>query len=271
MAKKLKRWQRHEEIQRVLERYRRFDFDYIPFGTYWTMPDGSYRYQDKGLNKVAAFFVRLFMATLGVLLIKVWYGARVKGKENLKAVKGMGAFCATNHFSYMDILLTRYATGYFRSFVTVAPYNNKKGVGGWFMRRAGILPLSSSFSATRNLWKETGRLLEEKKLISFYAEKAMWCGYQKPRPMKDGVFFYAVKFNAPVLPVFCTFRKSKNGRLKGTTVHILPAIFPDDTLEKNARQADMLARAQAEWQACYEQFYGIPLEYEPSARGADQT
>ncbi len=262
MKEKLTAWQRHERIQRVLEQYRRFDYDYIPFGKKRKIPDGTHRYRPNRFNRVCAFFVRLFTATAGVALVKLLFGAKVVGKKNLKAVKGVGAFCVTNHFSNLDILPIRLGTGFFRSYVTVAPWNNKTGVLGWLMRRAGTLPLSPNLAATRNLWKETERLIQEKKLVCYYAEQAMWVGYEKPRPMKEGAFYLAVKHSAPVLPVFVTWQKGKKCRFKKMRVHILPVVYPDESLKKTERAGAMLKIAQREWQECYEKTYGAPLVYE---------
>ncbi len=262
MKKKYTAAEKHARIQQILERYRRFDYDYIPFGKKRKTPDGTHKYRANLFQRICAFFVRLFTATAGVLLIKIWFGCRVVGKKNLKAVKGMGAFCVTNHFSNLDILPIRYGTGYFRSYVTVAPWNNKTGVLGWLMRRAGILPLSPNLAATRNLWKEMGRLLDEKKLICFYAEQAMWIAYQKPRPMKEGAFFFAVKYNVPVVPVFVTWKRTKRGFMRKMCVHVLPAIFPDGELGKTERAKKMQEQAELAWKECYEQTYGIPLVYE---------
>ncbi len=262
MGKRITRAARHERIQRVLEANGRFDCDYIPFGKRWVTPDGSYRYRLHFIQRVGAFFVRLLMATVGVLLIKLRYGVKVEGKEHLRAVKDMGAIAVCNHFSCLDILLHRYATGYFRSYVTVAPQNNKRGLGGALMRRAGTLPFSNHLAAMRNFWRESERLLKRGKMLCFYAEQAMWVGYQKPRPMKEGAFYFAVKYNVPVVPVFCTFQKSKRGAIKRVCVRLSPAVFPNEKRGKGARISEMRMCAQAAWGGCYEEAYGAPPVYE---------
>jgi 1-acyl-sn-glycerol-3-phosphate acyltransferase len=89
----------------------------------------------------------------------------------------------------------------------------------------------------------------------------MWINYQKPRPMKEGAFSFATKYSVPVVPIFCTFQKDRHGHMKKLRINILPPIYPDETLKKNERTAAMLEAAQAEWQACYEKAYGIPLTY----------
>lgn len=262
MRQKRGRLEKREKIQETLEAYRRFDYDYLSFGTHWRIPDGSFDYSGSK-RKVGSFLIRLITAVVGPVLIKAAYGAKVVGKRNLRALGKRGAVCVTNHFAYLDTLFVRQAVGYYRSYHTVAPWNNKTGVGGWFLHRGGILPFSPNLAATRNLNREIERLLKEGKIVNFYAEQAMWVNYQKPRPMKDGAFRYAVQNDVPVLPVFCTFRKNKRGHMKKLRINILPPVYADESLPKKERAAKLRRDAEAEWKACYESAYGIAAEYLP--------
>ncbi len=255
--------EKREKIQETLERYRRFDYDYIPFGTGWSVPDANYNYRGSLGRRVYSVFVRTLSLTVGNAAIRLVYGAKVRGKENLKAIKKQGAICVCNHFAYLDTLFVRAAVGQYRPYFTVAPWNNKKGFGGGFLRAGGILPLSPNLSATRNLNREIERLLGRGKIVTFYAEQAMWVNYQKPRPMKEGAFYYAIKYDVPVLPVFCTFQKSKRGHIGKLRINILPPIYPDKSLPRKQATAQLKEQSEAEWKECYEKNYGIPLEYLP--------
>lgn len=258
--------EKRDGIQSVLESYRRFDYEYIPTGTNWTVPDAKYRYRRKFPDTIITGFWRTMMQLVAPLAIKLLYGAKVTGKENLKALKGKGALCVCNHFSFLDTLFVRAAVGHYRSFHTMTQCNNKKGLGGHIIRHGGMLPFSENFTAMKNLVAEMDRLLKKGKIINFYAERAMWVNYRKPRPMKEGVFTYAVKFNVPVLPIFCTFEKNAKGHIKKLRINILPPVYPDETLGRKERAAAMCAAAQDEWKQCYERAYGIPLEYLPDKR-----
>lgn len=266
MRKKRTKAEKIESIQATLEGYRRFDFDYIPFGDHWKAPDKSYQYRRRGVNRLLMAFWRTMIFLFGWILIGVCYGARVKGRKNLKAVKGMGAISVTNHFSYLDTICVRRAVGHFRSYHTMGPRNNKTGFGGWVMRNGGMLPFSADLEATRNLNAEIGRLLGAGKIVNFYAEQALWTNYQKPRPMKDGAFHYAVKHDVPVIPVFCTFRKNRRGHMKGMRINVLPVVFADKSLPRRERLLDIKARAEAEWRECYEKTYHKLLAYLPDRR-----
>ena len=252
---------KREGIQQTLERYKRFDYDYIPFGHNWSIPDGEYQYEQNAFHRAVTGLVCGILSVTGPVYIRIGYGARVVGKEHLKPLKGKGAISVCNHFSYLDTLFIRQATGHFRTYHTIAPWNNKTGIGGAFLRHGKLLPLSPNLSATRNLWRRMDKLFKEGKIVNFYAEQAMWIAYQKPRPMKEGAFFYAVKFDVPVLPVFCTFRKTKRGMIRKLRIHICPAVYPDRALPREERIAKMKKEAEAAWKEVYERAYGIPLQY----------
>ena len=203
------------------------------------------------------------MQTCASFAVKVGFcGVKVVGKENLRALKKQGAICVCNHFNYLDTVFVREAVGHYRSYHTMGPWNNKRGIGGHIIRQGGMLPFSADRGAMRALTEEMDRLLKEGKIINFYAEQAMWKNYQKPRPMKDGAFHYAVKFSVPVLPIFCTFQKRKNGTIYRVRINIMQAIYPNANLPRPARGAKMKEEAQRAWKDCYEKTYGIPLVYE---------
>lgn len=254
--------EKHALIQRELELRGKFDYEYIPSGDNWIMPDEHFPYRKKFPETLINGFWRVFLQLFSPVLLKVAYGVKVSGRKNLKAVKGKGALCVCNHIHFLDTLFVRHAVGYFRSFHTMTERNNKGGFGGHVIRHGGMLPFSVNYTATKNLIREMQRLLDKGKIINFYAEKAMWIDYPKPRPMKEGVFTYAVKFDVPVIPLFCTFKKNKRGHMKKLRIHILPAIFPDENLPKRERAIAMHSAAEKAWKDCYESTYGIPLEYE---------
>ncbi|MGN0822451.1 MAG: 1-acyl-sn-glycerol-3-phosphate acyltransferase, partial [Candidatus Gallimonas sp.] len=142
--------EKREKIQETLERYGRFDYDYIPFGRNWTIPDANYRYRQNVFHRALSAAIRCILVVATPLLLKIAYGARVTGRKNLKEIKRSGAICVTNHVSYLDTLFVRQAVGQFRSYHTMAPWNNKTGFLGWLIHHAGMLPFSSDLTATRN-------------------------------------------------------------------------------------------------------------------------
>ncbi len=254
MKKKRSKQEKIERIQKVFEERGQLNRETIPYGKNWTMPDKNYKYNQPWYERCETFFWRSIMASLGPCLT-LFFGARVKGKENLKLLKKQGAISICNHFHYVDTIFVRRAIGDFRSFHTMGYWNNKKGIGGHIIRHGGMWPFSKNAEAMKNLNKEMSRQLEKGKIINFYPEQSMWWNYQKPRPMKDGAFHYAIKFNVPILPIFCSFKKSKRGGIRRLRINILPPIFPDENLSKKEKLEKMKGAAENSWQDCYNQYY----------------
>ena len=261
MRKKRTERQVIEGVHGVLESRGRFHAETIAYGDKWTMPNGKFRYRQPWYGRIITGFWRGVTLLFGPIFLKLFFGAKVTGKHNLKQIKGRGAITLCNHFNYLDTLFVRQAIGYVNSFHTMAPTNNKRGLCGHIIRHGGVWPFSSDLSAMRNMNAEMERQLARGKRVHFFPEHAMWWNYQKPRPMKDGAFYYAVKYGVPVLPLFCTFKKSRRGGIRRLRINALPPIFPDDALPRRERIKAMKDRAEAEWKNCYESAYGIHLEY----------
>ncbi len=254
-------------IQNTLEAYRRFDFDYISYGTDWRAPTEKYHYRQPWYERIVTGFWRTMLAILAPPFIRILYGTKTLGRKNRRAVKG-GAISVCNHFNYLDTLFIRDAVGHFNSFHTMAPWNNKNGLGGHIIRHGGMWPLGGNLKAMRNFEEEMSRRLAEGKIVNFYPEQALWTNYQKPRPMKDGAFRFAVKYHVPVLPVFCTFDRNKRGHVRKLRIHILPAVYPDESLPPRPRAQKLKEETELRWKQCYEEAYGKPLEYLPDRRKA---
>ncbi len=252
-------------IQDTLEGYRRFDFDYISYGTNWRAPTEKYPYRQPWYERIVTGFWRTMLFLLAPPAIRIVYGAKTTGREHVRALKG-GAISVCNHFNYLDTLFIRDAVGHYRSFHTMAPWNNKNGLGGHIIRHGGMWPLGGNLKTMRHFETEMERRLGEGKIVNFYPEQALWTNYQKPRPMKDGAFRFAVKYNVPVLPVFCTFDKNKRGHVRKLRIHILPAVYPDEGLAPRPRAQKMKEEAERLWKECYEAAYQKPLEYLPDRR-----
>ena len=94
----------------------------------------------------------------------------------------------------------------------------------------------------------------------------MWWNYRKPRPMVNGAYRFAAECSTPILPMFITMNDSEligsdGFPIQEYTLHILPAIYPDEnkTIKENAE--DMKNKNYEAWKKVYEDFYGIPLTY----------
>ena len=203
------------------EKHRTFDaldidrgYDYLP---------------EKPLERVRRAVILSIVAALGPVVTWFAQGARVEGKENLRAVRG-GAISVCNHVHTLDTLMVKNALGAFRTFHTGSYYLLKRGALGRIFKAGGFLPVGTRFRDIKNLQDAVGELVARGKIVNFYPEHALWPQYEKLRPFQSGAFRYAAKFGVPVLPLFIEFRETKLRRLlhgkKKVIIHILPAVDP---------------------------------------------
>lgn len=241
--------------------------------TYPLMPDQvdylNEKLSSKIKNRIANVFgARFFdkMIAQRQLIIK-----EVRGIENFTAVKG-GKIVTCNHFSVGDnyavwVALRDCMGGkMLYKVIREGNYTNPPKPFGLFMRHCNTLPLSSRKATMAKFMKAVAQLLERGETILIYPEQGMWWNYRKPRPLQEGAFSLAVRNKTPVVPVFITMEDSDVLDADGFyvqeyTLHILPAIYPDETLSRMEAKSDMKRRNYEAWVKTYEEFYQKPLRY----------
>ena len=203
-----------------------------------------------------------------------------KGQLVVKEVRGIGNFTAVpggkivtcNHFSICDhyavwVALRRHMGGRMLwKVIREGNYTNPPKPFGLFMRHCNTLPLSGRKDTMAKFLKALSRLLDRGETVLIYPEQGMWWNYRKPRPLQDGAFSLAVRNGVPVVPVFITMEDTDTldgdgFPVQAYTLHILPAIWPDETLPYLAAKKDMKERNYEAWVRTYEAFYGRPLVY----------
>ena len=109
-----------------------------------------------------------------------------------------------------------------------------KGFLGFLMRYADEIPVSKDKDyMERHFYRTLNNLLVNKKeYILIYPEQEMWFNYRKPRPPKRGAYFYAAKFNVPIISCFVEMKdmdKDDTEEFKRVkyVLHILDPIYPD--------------------------------------------
>ena len=241
--------------------------------TYPLMPDKvdylNEKLSSRIMNRIAnrageRFFEGLIKSNR--LIIK-----EVRGIENFTAVEG-GRLVTCNHFSVGDnyavwVALRDHMEGkLLYKVIREGNYTNPPKPFGMMMRHCNTLPLSSQAATMRKFLKAVKVLLGRGETILIYPEQGMWWNYRKPRPMQEGAFDLAVLNKAPVVPVFITMEDTDIPDGEGFwtqafTVHVLPAIYPDETLPRAERKEKMRQENYDAWVRVYEEFYGKPLVY----------
>lgn len=244
--------------------------------TYPLMPDDIDYLNEKLTNKIKCkvanyFGTRFFdkMIANRQLIIK-----EVRGIENFTAVKG-GKIVTCNHFNACDnyavwVALRDYMDNkMLYKVIREGNYTNPPKPFGLFMRHCNTLPLSSQKATMAKFMSSFQKLIQRGETVLIYPEQGMWWNYRKPRPMQDGAFSLAVRNHAPVVPIFITMEDSDVLDADGFfvqeyTLHIMPAIYPDDSLPYTKAKKDMKNRNYEAWVKVYEDFYQKPLVYSES-------
>lgn len=196
---------------------------------------------------------------------------QIKGLEKIPKDLG-GVLITSNHFSPLENTVIRHLTNTLgrKKLGIISQTSNfaMTGMVGFLMNYADTIPISTDprYLAKDFLSLLKERLVDKKQAILLYPEQEMWFHYRKPRPPKNGAYFYAAKLNVPILSCFveivdldeddtAEFKKVKY------ILHILDILYPDGN--KTAREnTEMLsARDYALKKACYETVYGKELTY----------
>lgn len=196
----------------------------------------------------------------------------IVGSENLANLQS-GAVITCNHFHAMDSFAMQMAymsahqkdKKLFRV-IREGNYTSFPGFFGFLMRHFYTLPLSSNLQTQKEFVRAVDSLLQEGNFVLVYPEQSMWWNYRKPKPLKEGAFYFAAKNNLPVVPCFITMEDSdvmgEDGfPVQAYTIHIGEPILPDSAKSVRVNTRDMLNRNYELWKEIYEETYRIPLAY----------
>ena len=190
--------------------------------------------------------------------VKKIINLKIQGVENLKGING-GAIITSNHFNEFDNVPVYFAIKKLKRklYSIVREGNwNMPGIFGFFLKNCNTLPVSANYKNMVKLDKAITNVLKKKNFILVYPEQSMWPNYKKPRPQKLGAFHYAAKNNVPVIPCFTTVDNDGS-----YTIHIMPAIYPDKTLNGKQKAVKMRDENYKLCVAKYEEIYKKTLVY----------
>lgn len=94
----------------------------------------------------------------------------------------------------------------------------------------------------------------------------MWFNFRKPRPTKRGAYYYAAKFQMPVISCFVEMidenEVDRDDFMKVRyRIHVLPLIYPDPNLSIRDNSVLMNEKDYQQKKEAYEKAYGKELEY----------
>lgn len=183
-----------------------------------------------------------------------------------------GVIITSNHFSPLENTIIRNflrENGVKRMGVVSQVTNfAMDGFIGFLMNYTNTIPLSSDLRyMTRNLLGVLGEKIESKEAILIYPEQEMWFNYRKPRPHKEGAYYFSAKLNAPI--VSCFVEMIDVNQLEDMDfykvryrLHILGVIYPDKTKSTRENCKRMCKEDYEMKKSAYERIYKKPLSYD---------
>ena len=197
-------------------------------------------YKYKRTNPINTFFSAILYHGIAKPVFWIFcscHGIRVKGRKNLRAVKGEGAFIYSNHVSISDVFKFQAKVFFFGRRVNILGYSDSLSMP--FVRNLTRalgylpLPLKGDVKNALRLGEAFEYYIRKKQYILIYPEAHIWPYYTGVRPFRNGSFAYPAHCNAPVIPVVTTWRKPLIGKTPRQTVNILEPIFPNKDMDIN--------------------------------------
>jgi 1-acyl-sn-glycerol-3-phosphate acyltransferase len=201
--------------------------------------DENYPYLQKSIwFKIQRVFYWLILNCVVFFVCRFTHGLRIYGKKNLKKHKKAlknGAITISNHvfmWDYICVLkVIRPHLAYFPAWKT-----SLEGGSAGLIRMSGGIPIPTN--SIRAMMKFKGALeevIESGKWVHFFPEGSLWFFYPDIRPLKKAAFYYAVRYDKPIVPITMSFRPRKGpaklfSRNPYVDLHIGEPLFPDKTL-----------------------------------------
>lgn len=207
--------------------------------------------------------------------IATWMANRettIVGMENVKDIKHTGAIITNNHFNPLDSTIIRKFVRKLRKrkLYIVGEETNlaMDGFIGFLMNYADIIPISNSIGYMKKEFPQIiSQKLKKNNFILIYPEQEMWFNYRKPRPLKPGAYYFAVKNNVPIISCFTEIideeeQDNKEFKKVKYVLHVLKPIYPDKTKSLKESAREMMNIDFEQKKEAYEKAYNKKLTYD---------
>lgn len=218
--------------------------------------------------------IGVFMAKTAAKMINK--DTSIVGMEKIPDDLG-GVIITSNHFSPLENTVIRHlVTKLGRKKLGIVSQTSNFAMGGtigFLMNYADTIPISTDprYLARDFLSVLKERLVEKKQAILLYPEQEMWFNYRKPRPPKNGAYFFGSKLNIPILSCFVEIRDTEKDdapefKKVRYILHILGVLYPDKNKSVKDNIEELSAADYSLKKECYEAVYGknLTYEFEPS-------
>lgn len=204
------------------------------------VPEG---YKYKRTNVINNFFSAIFYHGIAKPVMGFYCfikGIKVKGRRNLKALKGQGAYIYSNHTAISDVFKFQSYVFFFGRRVNILGYSDSltMPIVRNMERALGYLPvpLKGDVKNLIALSDACDFYIKKRQYVLIYPEAHIWPYYTKIRNFPEGSFNYPARHMSPVVPVVTTWRKPLIGKKPKQTMYIGEPIFPMEDKDANTNR-----------------------------------
>ena len=210
--------------------------------------DARYRFVNRNIFFRLGSSLLFYVIAIPLLDIvsRVFFGLRIKGKKNLRYLKG-GAVTVTNHIHALDSPMVACTLFPRRPFFATLKSNLEIPVVRRLVRLLGGVPIPESPKALHAFMDSMREELSKGRIVHFYPEASLWPWHDSLRPFRNGAFHLAVKSDVPVVPMVFTFREAKGllSRLRKKPLVTLNVCEPEYPAKQGSERARILEMRSA--------------------------
>jgi len=192
--------------------------------------DENYPFLDKSFKfRFVRGLVYLGIYTIVFFLSFLRFGLKIEGRKNLRKHRQIlknGAMTVSNHIHFWDTIFAIQAIRYHSIFFPVWKELLTSSDEG-FVRYTGGIPIPDGLHLIKYFNKAFDEVREKKKWLHIYPEGSMFTFFQPIRPFKKGAFSMAHRYDLPVLPLACSYRKP---RFPFTLVNVFRSLIGNQKL-----------------------------------------
>ena len=213
---------------------------------------------------------KIAKSTIALLTNILEKDTKIVGEENIRDIKG-GAIITSNHFNPLDnLIIQKLAKKVFKKRLYIIGQETNlamTGMVGFFMNYSDIIPISNQISYMKKEFPEVIKeILEKENLILIYPEQEMWFNYRKPRPLKEGAYYFAAKNNVPIVSCFVEMietdeKDNEEFNKVKYILHILKPIYPNPNMTIKENSEFMMEADYNQKKEAYEKAYNKKLNY----------
>ena len=175
----------------------------------YVLPEDYKWVREDAFSRILSALIYGLAVIFSSIYCKFWLHMRVRGRKNLKDVKG-GFFIYGNHTQPVgDVFIPALCVLPKRIYTVVSTANYGIPVIGKILPYLGALPVVQSLHGMKELNKAIESRVNTGHPIVIYPEAHVWEYYTQIRPFPDTSFKYPVKLDKPAFAMTVTYRKSK--------------------------------------------------------------